>query len=92
MFFCSKVKFQGYIELINYQQAELIELESKRLWLTDILTGKYFNQYIRAVIRANFLKKVIINGEMGSSWQFKRFEKIALIVTDVKQVRSLLAS
>ena len=29
---------------------------------------------------------------MGSSWQFKRFEKIALIVTDVKQVRSLLAS
>ena len=38
------------------------------------------------------MKKVIINGEMGSSWQFKRFEKIALIVTDVKQVRSLLAS
>ena len=87
-----KVKFQGYIELINYQQAELIELESKRIWLTDVFAGKYFNQYIRAEIRTNFLKKIIINGATGRSWQFKRFEKISLIVTDVNQVNSLLVS
>ena len=73
-----KVKSQGYIELINYEQAELIELESKRVWVTDVFTGKYFNQYIRAEIRTNFLKKVIINGATGSSWHFKRFEKISL--------------
>ena len=90
-----KIKFQGYIELINYQQAELIELESKRIWLTDIFdifASKYFNQYIQAEIRTNFLKNVIINGATGSSWQFKYFEKISLIVTDIKQVISLLAS
>ena len=87
-----KAKFQGYIELINYQQAELIELESKRIWVTDLFAGKYFNQYIQAEIRTNFLKKIIINGATGRSWQFKRFEKISLIVTDVNQVNSLLVS
>ena len=63
-----KMKFQGYRELIHYQSAEIIELESKRVWLTDVFTNKYLNQYVRGKIRANFLRRVILNGTTGSSW------------------------
>ena len=87
-----EVKFQGYDELINYQLSETIELESERVWLTDLFAGKYFNEYIRGEIRKNFLKRVIINGITGSSWQFKSFEKISKILTDLNQVKSLSAS
>ena len=62
-----KVKFQGYIELINYQQAELIELEfeSKRVWLTDVFAAKYlktkmileFNNRESASIKSFAVKK-----------------------------------
>lgn len=87
-----KVKFQGYIKLIDYQTIEIIELESKRVWLTDMFTGRYFNKFIRGEIRAGFLERVIINGTTGSSWQFNHFERIFTIITDVNQVTSLLAS
>ena len=87
-----KLKFQGYTELINYQSTEIIKLESKRVWLTDVFTGKYCNQYFRGEIRANFQRRVIVNGATGSSWQCKRFDKISIIVTDVNQLTSLLAS
>ena len=78
-----KVKMQGYIELVNYQPSEIIELESKRVWLTDVFTGRYFNQYIRGEMKSNFLKRVIVNGATGSSWQFKRFDRLSVIVTDI---------
>ena len=86
-----KVKFQGYIELIIFQSTERIELESKRICLTEVFTGRYFNKFIRGEIRAGFKKRVIINGATSSSWQFKRFERISIIVTNVNQVTSLSA-
>ena len=83
---------QAYIELVNYLPSEIIELESKRVWLTDVFTGRYFNQYINGEMKSNFLKRVIVNGATGSSWQFKRFDRILVIVTDIDQVNSLLSS
>ena len=41
-----KVKMQGYIELVNYQPSQIIELENNRVCLTDVFIGRYFNQYI----------------------------------------------
>ena len=35
-----KMKMQGYIELVNYQSSEILELESKRVWLTDVFTDR----------------------------------------------------
>ena len=90
--FDSKAKMHGYIDLINYQPTKIIEVESKRVWLTDVFTGRYFIQYIRGEIRANFLRRVIVNGGTGSSWKFKRFDRISLTVNHVDQVTSLLAS
>ena len=62
-----KVKMYGYIELINYQPSEIIVLECKRVWLTDVFTGRYFNKYIKVERKSNFLKRVIANGAMDSS-------------------------
>ena len=87
-----KVKMYGYIELINYQPSEIIELESKRVWLTDVFTGRYFNKYIKVETKSNFLKRVIVNGAMDSSWQFKRFNRLSVIVTDIDEANSLISS
>ena len=59
------------MELINYQPAretdQIIELESRRSWLTDAYICVFFNGYVQEEIRENFMKRVIINGITGSS-------------------------
>ena len=87
-----KVKMQECIELVNYQPSEIIELESKRVWLTDVFTGIYVNRYIRGEMKSNFLKRVILNGATATSCQFKRFDRLSVIVTDIDKVNSLLSS
>lgn len=58
---------QGYADLKNYQQTEVVELENTRVWLTKFFVGRYFNQFIRGEINRDILKRVIINGSTGSS-------------------------
>ena len=44
-----KVNVQGSMGVINYQSAEtdqIIELESRRTWLTDAYTRVFFNGYV----------------------------------------------
>ena len=38
------------------------------------------------------LKRVIINGSTGSSWLFKRFNKLQVIVTDKSVLKNILSS
>ena len=71
-----KAMDQGYMELVNYQPTKIIELESKRVWLTDVFTCKFFNQYVRGKMKNYFLKRIIVNGMTGSSWRFKRFVRL----------------
>ena len=84
-----KNKVQGYIELINYHPSEIIELESKRVWLIDIFTFRFFNKYVNGEIRSNFLKRVIVNGTSGSSWKFKQ---LSIIVTSADKKGSVFSS
>lgn len=63
--FNGKVKVQGSMELISYQPAEsniIIELENRRIWLNDVYTCVFFNDYVKEKIRESFMKRVIING------------------------------
>ena len=53
------------MELISYQPAEsniIIELENRRIWLNDVYTCVFFNDYVKEKIRESFMKRVIING------------------------------
>ena len=80
-----KVNVHHSMERINYQSVEetdhIIDLESRRSWLTDVCSYVYFNGYVQEEIRKNFVKRVIINGMTGSSWQLKRFERLSIVVT-----------
>ena len=66
-------KIQEYAEIVNQQRGEII-LEDKRVWLTNSFNSKHFNDFVRGEIRDEITKRIIVNGQTGSSWHFKRFE------------------
>ena len=75
------------MKLINYQPAEIIQLEqeSRRIWMTDIYSCKFFNGFVRGQIANDLMKRVIINEMSGSNWRFKRFDHITMIVSRVDE-------
>ena len=85
-------KMQSYFVLKNYQQTEPAELENTRVWLTNVFVGRYFNEFMKSEMRKDILKRVIINGSTGSSWLFKRFNKLQVIVTDKSAYKNILSS
>ena len=82
----------GYAEIINQQLGEFIVAESNQVWLTITLTAKYFSEYVRSSIKSEILKRVIVNGQTGSSWHFKRFNRLTIIFSPVKEVDRLIPS
>ena len=62
-----KFKFQGSMELINYMPADIIELKSRRTCMTDVYECKCFNSFVKADIKNDLMKRVIVNGMTGSS-------------------------
>ena len=51
-----KLKVQDYFKLRNYQQTETVELENTGVWLTNVYTGRYFNEFIRGEIKKGIWK------------------------------------
>ena len=78
----SEMKIQRYFELKNYEQTEIAKIENARVWLTNVYCEKYFNRFVRGQIKEDILKTVIINCTTGSTWLFKWFNKLQIIVTD----------
>ena len=62
-----EIKIQGYAEIINQQQGNNIISENKRVWLTNVYTAKHFKPYVRGAVRNDILKRLIFNGDTGSS-------------------------
>ena len=71
-------KSQGYFEIINQQRD--LKRSDKRVWLTNVFRFKHFNQFVRGEIKDEIVKRVIVNGQTGSSWYFKRFNRMNIIV------------
>ena len=86
------MKFQWYFELKNYQQTKIIEIENTRVWLTNVYVSKLFNRFVRGQTKEDILKRVTINGSTGSSWLFKRFNKLQIIVADKTSFSNLFSS
>lgn len=49
----------------------------------NFLRLKY--KFVKAGIKNDLMKRVIINGMTGSSWRFKRFARISMIDTAVNK-------
>ena len=84
-------KIQGYVEIINQQRGEII-LEDTKVWLTNNFTRKHFNDFVRGELRDKITKRVIVNGQTGSSWHFKRFERLSVIVTAISDAKRIMSS
>ena len=80
-----KVRLQGSMELINCMPTDIIELESRRIWMTDAYVCKFFNSFVKGEVKNDLIKKVIVNEMTGSSWRFKRFERIMFTVTNINK-------
>ena len=74
-------KFQGYFEIINQQRDP--ECTEKGVWLTNVFRFKEFSQFVRGEIKDEIVKRVIINGQTGSSWYFQRFNRINIILVSL---------
>ena len=83
-------KFQGYAEIINQQRGEIV-LEDKRVWLTNVYCSKYFNDFVRGEIKDEITKRVVVNGESSSSWHFKRFDRLNIIVSVAESIKLITA-
>ena len=85
-------KIQGYAEIINQQCGELNVIEDSRVWLPNTFTSKHFNDFVRGELREEIVKEIIVNGQTGNSWHFKRFERLSVIVTPLSDTKRILAS
>ena len=83
---------QRYAEIINQQQGEFIIAESTSVWLTNTYTAKYFNGYVKSSVKSDIVKRIIINGQTGSSWYFKRFNRLTVITTSVIEAKKIISS
>ena len=84
-------KIQGYAEIINQQQGEFIVAESTCVWLTNTYTAKHFNDYVRNSIKSEIVKRIIVNGLAGSSWYFKRFDRLTVIIISVNDTQRIMS-
>ena len=84
-------KIQGYAEIVNQQRGEII-LEDKRVWVTNSFNSKHFNDFVRGEIRDKITKRIIVNGQSGSSWHFKRFKRLSIIVVPLSDSKKLISS
>ena len=73
-------KFQGYAEIVNQQKGQDTILEDTCVWLTNSYNSKHFNDFVRGQMRDDITKRIISNDQTGSSWHFKRFKRLTVIV------------
>ena len=85
--FKKKYRFQGYFELVNPQPTldNQSFLTENRNWLTNAYKSICFNEFVRSEIPNDIKKRIIFNGLTGSSWYFKRFERLNVTVVSVKE-------
>ena len=84
-------KIQGYAEIINQQQGDFIVCESTRVWLRNTFAVRHFNPYVRGSIKGEIMKRVVVNGMTGSSWFFKRFQRLTIIMNSVKYFQTIMS-
>ena len=77
-----KYRFQAYFELVNRQRTFDNQnfITDNRSWLTNVYRFNYFNEFVRGELKSEITKRIIQNGLTDSSWYFRRFERLNVIV------------
>ena len=94
-YFClNKRDEKNHNFLTHYQMGGRQHIEDKHLktklkrYCINCKDGDYYDFYESRELVSDFLKRVIMNGMTGSSWRFKRFDRICLTV-NIDEFRSL---
>ena len=82
---------QGYAEIINQQQGEFIIAESTRVWLTNTYTTRHFNNYVKSSTKSEIVKRIIFNDLTGSSWFFRRFQRLTIMAISVRDFQRIMS-
>ena len=69
-----------------------IILTDRQVWLTNVFNSRHFNEFVRGQIQDEIAKRLIVNDQTGSSWHFRRFERLTVIVTRLEDSVKLLLS
>ena len=78
-----QVRFKCTFTIINRQtapRARFADITDCRMWQTNVYDGVFFNDYAKSNLEGDILKRVIMNGMTGSSWRFKRFDRLCIAV------------
>ena len=84
-------KIQGYAEIINQKQGKFIIAEITCVWLTNTYKARHFNEYVRSSVKSEIVKRIIVNSLTGSSWYFKRFNRLTIIASSVIDVKRIMS-
>ena len=76
----------AYVKKINSQNNGDVTINNSCAWVTNVFTGRYFNNYIRREIKRDIIRRIIINGETGGSWTFKMFRRLQIIAVPKKML------
>ena len=50
-----------------------------RIWSTAVYVGNFFNDFIKTSLKNDIKKRIILSGQIGSSWHFDRFQSISAV-------------
>ena len=86
-----KVRFKCSFTIINRQPPPavgFVEITDTAVWIANNYEGVYFNDFIKSGIAKDIRKGNIFNGMTGSSWRFKRFDRLCISVNsdEVRQI------
>ena len=87
--FNSSVKGWKLMDSLN--KFEIFSLDPL-VWLTNSFNSKHFHDFVRGEIRDEITKQIIVNGQSGRSWYFKRFEHLSVIVVSQTKSKKLILS
>ena len=68
-----------------------IILTDRRVWLTNVFDSRHFNVFVRGQVRDEIAKRLIVSDQTGSSWRFRRFEILTVVVRLEDSVKLLLS-
>ena len=86
-----KGRFKCLFTIVNWQPAsgpDFVEITNSRVWQTNVYYGVYFYDFIKSKLDRDILKCVIMNGISGSSWRFRRFNRVCITVNS-DEIRSV---
>ena len=57
----------------------------KRVWSTEMYSGKYFNNYRKYSLTSDIKKRIISNTKTRSFWRFNKFDSISATFNSIRE-------